>query len=138
MGGRGKPHKGSSAPCERRGGNKCRGGARIADRRTWSFDRNFKSAALTIANQLVDTALQFAFLFFAPAQPRREVGAGQFVTLGAEGDAHEVVSPPDDPGEKGAALLRNREPYRRLGRAELIAEFEMGAIFRNIAHDALP
>src|SRR5579883_104509 len=86
---------------------------------------------LAFADQFVDAALQFAFFLFASAQPHGEVGAGQFVTLGAERDGHEVVAPADDLGEKGAARFRDHDPDRilagskRLPNSRWAPSFEM-------------
>src|SRR5882724_916686 len=65
--------------------------------------------------QLLDAALELALFQLALAQPFRKVGAGQFVRgFRTERDTYEIVAPPDDLGEKGTTLSRDRQQNRIL------------------------
>src|ERR1700676_594588 len=88
--------------------------------------------------QLLDAALELALFQLALAQPFRKVGAGQFVGgFRAERDTHEIIAPPDDLGEKGTTLSRDRQQNRILRQPDIVAEFQMGAVFGNVAHHAI-
>src|SRR6516165_10113383 len=91
------------------------------------------------ADQFLDAALQLALFLFAPAQAPGEVGAGQLVgRFRTERDANEVVAKPDDPGEEGAALSRDRQAQRLLGKPHAFIEFQTGAVFGDVANHAIP
>src|ERR1700686_3134004 len=91
------------------------------------------------AQEFVDAALQLALFLLAPAQPLLDVGDRQLKgSLRAEGDADEVVAPPDHPGEEGAALAGDRQRHLLPGQPDDIAELEMRAFLGDIAHHAIP
>ena len=91
------------------------------------------------AQKLVDAALQLALFLLALAQPLLDVGDRQFVgTLRAEGDADEIVAPPDHPGEERAALAGDRQRHLLPGQLDDVAELEVRAGFGDIAHHAIP
>jgi hypothetical protein len=78
-------------------GSQARGGVARADR------------SLALVKQFVDPSLQLPLLDLASAQPLLDIGDRRGGRLRPEGDADEIVAPPDHLGEKGAALARDAQ-----------------------------
>jgi len=92
-----------------------------------------------VAQKFFDAALQLPLFLFALAQPLLEIGDRQFGRgIRAESNADKIVAPPDDPGEEGAALSRDRQRYSLFRELDDVAEFEVGAAFGDIADNAIP
>src|ERR1700737_2018305 len=90
------------------------------------------------ADQLLNLALQLALFLLALAQPLLEIGDGEFGWgLPAERDADKIVAPPDYFGEEGTAFSRDGQRYLPFGQLDGAAEFEAGALFGNVADDAV-
>src|SRR5216684_8234223 len=90
------------------------------------------------ADQLCDAALQLAFFLLALAQPLLEIGDGEFGWgPPAERNTDKIVAPPDDFGEEGTAFLRDGQRYPPFGQLDGAVEFEAGALFGNVADDAV-
>jgi hypothetical protein len=90
------------------------------------------------ADQLFDAALQLALFLLALAQPLLEIGDGEFGSaLPAERNADKMVAPPDDFGEEGTAFSRDGQRHPPFGQLDGAAEFEAGALFGNVADNAV-
>src|ERR1700682_2817860 len=96
-------------------------------------------AGAASAQQLVDAAVMLPLLDLALAQPLLDIGDGQFGRgLRTECDTDEIVAPPDDFGQERAAFSRDPQRHPLLRQMDDIAEFEAGALVRDIANHAIP
>ena len=89
-----------------------------------------------LVEQFVDLPLQLPLLDLAFAQPFPEVGDRLGRALRPEGDADEIVAPPDHLGEEGAALARDAQRELLSRQLEIIAEFDVCAVVGDVADDA--
>ena len=76
------------------------------------------------------------FLISLLAQPFREIGDRRGRTFRPEGDADEIVAPPDHLGKEGAALARDAQRELLFGQLDVVAEFDGCAVIGDIADDA--
>src|SRR6266498_5980296 len=90
-------------------------------------------AASALAEQFVDLPLELALLDLASAQPLPEIGNRLGRAFRPEGDADEIVAPPDYLGQEGAALTRDAQRELLSRQQDVIAEFDGRAVIGNVA-----
>src|SRR5689334_18116514 len=95
-----------------------------------------RQKASALVKQFVDLSLQLPLLDLASAQPLLEIGDRLGRALRPEGDADEIVAPPDHLGKEGAALARDAQRELLFRQLEIIAEFDGRAVVGDVADDA--